>query len=407
MFKEQCSATWASRSVRKRALSYYRVRIIGGVIILITLLLLQAFVSIGNSGRAIFLAALDIFVSLWLRATLNQKYPKCAMWLSIILSALIVTIGLHLGGGFISLSFGFYLILIVSAALVFWTQRAAYMAAIVVSSAYAILVIAEIRFGHFTHSVLRDVYDFSKQPRLLITNLSLAIAAIFITTAISGEAAELLGRWSTSLSDEVEEKTKKQTLLVEKIEKTYISIVNTLANAIEARDYYTNKHSNRMTVLTEKIAEMLNRDDTFRRRLHFASMLHDVGKIGVPDYILNKTGKLTAEEREIMRRHPIIGEKIVSNVEEMQDVALIVRAHHEKFDGSGYPDHLQGEEIPLEARIIAVADAYAAITDERPYKAARSSSEAIQEIIRCSGTHFDPQVVDAFLSAIQLAPHII
>ncbi len=378
----------------------------GSIIILTALLLLQLFTPIGDSKKAIFLTLSDIFISLWLRARLCVKHPKLAMWLSVIASALIVTAGLHQGGGFVTLSFGFYLILILSAAFVFWTRRATYVTAAVSTFFYTILVLFETSGENFANPLLRYVYSFSREPRLLITNLSLAVALIFITTVISGGAAELLGKWSISLSKEVERKTQEHTQLVDQIEKTYISIVNTLANAIEARDYYTNEHSNRISILAEETARFLDCDEAFRERLRFAAMLHDVGKIGVPDYILNKKGALTAKEREIMCQHPIIGEKIVSNIEEMHDVALIVRAHHEKFDGSGYPDHLKGEEIPLAARIISVVDAYAAITDERPYKAARSSSEAIQEIIRCSGKHFDPQVVDAFLSAIQLSPHV-
>ena len=230
----------------------------------------------------------------------------------------------------------------------------------------------------------------------------MGIILIFLTALASGEAAENLGKWNTLLTKEVEEKRAEHVILSDKVEKTYIDIVTTLTDAIEARDNYTSEHSDRIVLLAKETARIFEKDDAFLECLLFSAMLHDVGKIGVPDHILNKPTSLTKEERAVIETHPIIGEKIVSNIEGLKDVASIIRSHHEKFDGTGYPDGLSGEEIPLAARIIAVVDVYTAIIDKRPYKTAKSSSDAIQIIIKKSGKHFDPQVVDAFLSAIQL-----
>ncbi len=136
--------------------------------------------------------------------------------------------------------------------------------------------------------------------------------------------------------------------------------------------------------------------------MYWGALLHDIGKIGVPDEILRKAGPLTDEEWELMKRHPELGAEIVAPVKKLVDVAPIIRSHQEKFDGSGYPDGLRGEEIPLGARILAVVDAYGAMTDERVYRKARSHEEALAELRRCAKTHFDPEVVDAFLAVLEV-----
>jgi HD-GYP domain-containing protein (c-di-GMP phosphodiesterase class II) len=131
--------------------------------------------------------------------------------------------------------------------------------------------------------------------------------------------------------------------------------------------------------------------------LELAAVLHDVGKIAVPESILNKPGKLTDPEFKLIQEHPVRGEAILSPVIELKQIGRIVRAHHERYDGTGYPDKLKGREIPLGARIMAIADTYDSITSERPYRKAASHRYAVKEIIKCSGTQFDPEVVEAFL----------
>ncbi len=191
--------------------------------------------------------------------------------------------------------------------------------------------------------------------------------------------------------------------LYQDLEESYIEMVLTLARAIDARDAYTGGHSERLAGLAEAAARMLGCRDEEIQHIRWGALLHDIGKIAVPDAILRKPARLTDEEWAVMRRHPETGEEILRPVERMHAVAKILRHHHEKWDGTGYPDRLQEQMIPLGARIMAVVDAYSAITDERPYKPARTHEDAVAELRRAAGTQFDPRVVDAFCRAVERA----
>jgi len=180
-----------------------------------------------------------------------------------------------------------------------------------------------------------------------------------------------------------------------------------LAAAIDARDPYTHGHTERVTNYCIAIAkelcgipEMANYKN-FRETLQIAALLHDIGKIGIPDHVLNKHGRLTPEEYEEVKKHSIIGATILHPIKELGDVAREVRHHQECYDGSGYPDGIRGNNIPLVARIISVADAFDAMTTNRPYRAKKSVEEALFELKRCSGTQFDPVMVSAFLLAYE------
>ena len=185
--------------------------------------------------------------------------------------------------------------------------------------------------------------------------------------------------------------------LVDQQRSLFLSTVKSLVSAIDAKDEYTRHHSTRVTELTLKIARNMSFSEKEIGDLELAALLHDVGKIAVPENILNKPGKLTDQEYALIKEHPARGESILSPVIELKDITPIVRAHHEHYDGTGYPDGLKGREIPLGARIMAVADAYDSITSERPYRKAVSHRFAMKEIIRCSGVQFDPEVVEHFL----------
>jgi len=189
--------------------------------------------------------------------------------------------------------------------------------------------------------------------------------------------------------------------LYNELETSYLQTVLALARAMDARDSYTADHSQRLAVMASAIARELNCSTDEIQAIEWAALLHDIGKIGVPDHILLKPDSLDDGEWEIMRRHPDIGAEIISPVRRLSRVVPIVRAHQEKFDGSGYPHGFKGEEIPLGARILAVVDSYSAITDERVYRKGRTHQEAMEEIERCTGSHFDPQVVAAFKKVLK------
>lgn len=189
--------------------------------------------------------------------------------------------------------------------------------------------------------------------------------------------------------------------LYENMHKSYISTVRALSVAIEAKDKYTSGHSSAVTEYTIPIAEELGLDKKEIEKLEYASLLHDIGKIGIMEQILNKPGRLTNEEFEIIKKHPVIGYEILRSIDFLKDVTLLVKYHHERWDGKGYPDGLKGEEIPLGARIISVADTFDAMTSDRPYRKGLPVEVAVEEIKRCSGTQFDPEIVDAFLRAME------
>jgi GAF domain-containing protein len=189
--------------------------------------------------------------------------------------------------------------------------------------------------------------------------------------------------------------------LFESTQQTYYETIRSLAQALEARDSYTKGHSERVTRYSVAIAERLGLPAHSLKVLHYAGMLHDIGKIGIADSILHKRLDLSDEEWQSIRNHPLFGDTILGPIRFLSDAQKIVLRHHERFDGSGYPGHLRGEEIPLEARIIAVADAYDAMTSDRPYRQALSHDVALAEIQRASGQQFDPHVVEAFSSVVE------
>ena len=185
--------------------------------------------------------------------------------------------------------------------------------------------------------------------------------------------------------------------LVDQQKSLFLSTVKSLASAIDAKDEYTRHHSTRVTDFTLKIARKMAFGEKELGDLELAALLHDVGKIAVPESILNKPGKLTDAEFKLIKEHPSRGESILSPVVELKEIARMVRSHHERYDGTGYPDKLKGKEIPMGARIMAIADTYDSITSERPYRKPASHRFAVKEIVGCSGTQFDPEVIGYFL----------
>ena len=187
----------------------------------------------------------------------------------------------------------------------------------------------------------------------------------------------------------------------EKLEQAYMESIQTVRYTVEAKDTYTRGHSDRVSEYSVLIGEKLGLNEEDLRRLRIGGLFHDVGKIGVPDNILQKNGKLSDDEYSEIKNHPTIGAHILSSASIFQDIIPIVKHHHERFDGRGYPGQLKGEEIPYLARIAAVADSFDAMTSRRVYRDSLPINVVIEEIEKNKGTQFDPSVADAFLDILR------
>ncbi len=196
--------------------------------------------------------------------------------------------------------------------------------------------------------------------------------------------------WLTSLERAVNEKT-------DELKQVYTHVLSSLAQAMEKRDVGTYGHSRRVSYHSRLIAAALDLGEKERGDLKTAALLHDIGKIGISDFILGKQGALNDEEREVIKNHPQKGYEILRPLRQFEPILPAILHHHEHYDGSGYPSGLAGEQIPLYARIIAVADTYDAILTTRPYRTGADHEAAVQELLRFSGRQFDPHIVTAFV----------
>ncbi len=188
--------------------------------------------------------------------------------------------------------------------------------------------------------------------------------------------------------------------LLTDLKELFTGIITALANAIDAKSPWTKGHSERVTSYAVAIAQEMGMDEKGIEDIRIAGLLHDIGKIGTYDVLLDKPGRLTEEEYEIVKRHPEKGVELLYPIKHLRHILPWIRHHHERWDGKGYPDGLKGQEIPLQARILAVADTFDSMTAERPYRQTPGREKAVEELRRCSGTQFDPDVVDAFLRVL-------
>lgn len=271
-----------------------------------------------------------------------------------------------------------------------------------------------------------DVYNTQKVVRLrailvlLIGFVLSIILGILVSTRITGPLKKLLdGTRNISMGnlgykvdiagdDEISELAKSfnnMTLSLyesrKRIHNYFYSVIQSFARIVDARDKYTQGHSERVAEYSEKISRKMGLSQEEVELLKETALLHDIGKLGVQESILNKKEKLTEQDWEIIRKHPTIGEDILSPVLTQKEMLAAVRQHHERFDGKGYPNHISGKNIHIFAQILSVADAFDAMTSSRAYRPAFSKEKAIEELKKNSGTQFNPEIVDAFLQVLR------
>jgi ribonuclease P protein subunit RPR2 len=197
---------------------------------------------------------------------------------------------------------------------------------------------------------------------------------------------------------DLRETFKEERARAQELRRSYMLTVRALASAVEARDAYTGRHAERVAAYGMQIASAAGMNLGDEPQIEFGFLLHDIGKVAVPDAILFKPGQLTLEERAIVQQHPVTGSEIVRDIDFLGAARDVIRSHHERWDGTGYPDRLAGTEIPRSARVFAVADTLDALTTKRPYRHASSLAKARVIIVRDSGMHFDPEIIDAYES---------
>jgi putative nucleotidyltransferase with HDIG domain len=236
-------------------------------------------------------------------------------------------------------------------------------------------------------SLKRGASDFITKP-FFIADLIKSIEYVNKKRELDKQKKELLA----TLESEVNEKTKE-------LQEIYFSVLSSLAQAMEKKDIGTYGHSKRVTYYSRLIAAALDLKENDRKDLKAAALLHDIGKIGISDFILGKQGPLNEKEFQTVKDHPQKGVEILKSLKQFESLLPAILHHHENYDGSGYPHGLSGENIPLLARIIAVADTYDAILSDRPYRTARNHGKAINELLNSAGRQFDPVIINAFVKA--------
>jgi response regulator RpfG family c-di-GMP phosphodiesterase len=238
----------------------------------------------------------------------------------------------------------------------------------------------------------RGAYDFIMKP--------VDIDELLVAAERALERRQLLIErrdYQQTLERRVDEATRDLEAAYRQLQVTYRATLQALGSALDTRDIGTEAHSRRVHGYALAAAQAYGLSEADMGELAHGVLLHDIGKIGIPDAILLKPGKLTGEEWAVMRRHPEIGARLIRDIPFLQGAMPIVRHHHERWDGTGYPDRLRGAEIPVGARIFAVVDAFDAMTVDRPYSTAIAFDAARAELRRSAGSHFDPEIVEAFM----------
>jgi HD-GYP domain-containing protein (c-di-GMP phosphodiesterase class II) len=279
------------------------------------------------------------------------------------------------------------------------------------AEAYAPVRIMQTRTLGFTAiaALISLGLGFTLSRRLIIplqnlasTTSQIAEGNLAVRASVRGEdEIALLGSNFNDMASNIEALVRKLKQALRQNQELFLETIRTLAAAIDAKDPYTRGHSERVSSYSMAISRhlALSQDEVFR--VHIAAILHDVGKLGIRESILNKPGGLSDDEFEIMRQHPAIGAQIMSPIRMLKDIIPGIRNHHETWDGKGYPDRLKGDEIPMVARIIGVADTFDAMTTTRPYQQAMTLEYVLAKMRSMSGSRFDPNVIDAFMAAVE------
>ncbi len=279
-----------------------------------------------------------------------------------------------------------------------------------IRGAMTVTIDATAAFEHIQNSRIFLIFSGSLFLLVVLLILYLAVWVIVLkpvqhmykaTQEMDDEVLNYHTSFDLKTGDELEVLSNAFRDMLHRIGETYKGSVKALANAIEARDPSTKGHTERVALYSVAIARQMELNPFQVRNIEMGAILHDIGKIGISDEILRKEGLLTETELEIVRKHPETGANIMDSAELLYRVIPAVLYHHENYDGTGYPQNLTREDIPLVARIISVADAFDAMTTDRPYRNALTIPEAVREIEQCSGTQFDPEVVLAFLQVYQ------
>jgi response regulator RpfG family c-di-GMP phosphodiesterase len=256
-----------------------------------------------------------------------------------------------------------------------------------------VLISGQQEIGYAVEAFRRGAFDYIAKP------FEIRQIAVSVERAMKHyELKVIKDRYQFHLEELVAERTTELDKALEEVESSYQITLKALVQALEMRDFETHGHAERVVTFSLRLGHELGLDKKELRDLELGALLHDIGKIGVPDHILRKPAKLDENEWVKMRLHPVHGHKILRNIPFLDGASQVVLQHHEKWNGGGYPFGLRGEDINLGARIFAVVDAFDAIVSDRVYRKGRSYGEALSEIRMCSGTQFDPIVVEAFES---------